>query len=276
MQIDISVIIPTFKPQKYIEDCLLSLQNQKLNPKAFEIILILNGCYNPWFDTISEFINCKLSRMNIRLIHSELGGVSNARNIGIDNAKGKYIAFIDDDDYVSPMYLELLLGKAEDNTMVLSDALSFIDGKNGFDETYSMHKTYLKCYDKSNPSIFDIRHLLNGPCMKLIPHQAIGDIRFDTRFRNGEDSLFIYNVLRNINHFKFAGSQAIYYRRFREGSAVTRKDTIWYIIRNAFALNNVQLGIYLRNISRYNFFYTALRLLASFKGAAYRILGIGN
>lgn len=268
---DISVIIPSYKPGDYIWDCLNSIKSQTLNKLDFEILIVLNGCFDPWYNSISQYIENALNGYNVRLFHLASGGVSNARNFGLDNAKGKYIAFIDDDDFVSPCYLESLLKCADEETVVLSDSLSFIDGQNEFDYRYSMHVTYLR-HRGNSLSPFKVRHLLNGPCMKLIPQKVIKNIRFNPRFRNGEDSLFIYTILKNISQFVFSDDRAIYYRRYREGSAVMKKESIGYIIKNAFALNSAQLGIYFSNILDYNFFYTVLRLLGTFKGALYRIL----
>ena len=101
----ISVIIPTYKPQAYLWECLDSLVAQTFPKEDFEIVLVLNGCTEPWKSQIQEYIDAKMKGMNVKFIHTEQGGVSNARNIALDAAQGEYVTFIDDDDYVSKTFL---------------------------------------------------------------------------------------------------------------------------------------------------------------------------
>ena len=105
---EISVIIPTYKPQDYLWRCLDSLDGQTLAKDKFEVILVLNGCKEPYDGEIKNYA-VNHSQLPLDYIQTDKGGVSNARNIGIDAANGDYITFIDDDDYVSPRYLEALL-----------------------------------------------------------------------------------------------------------------------------------------------------------------------
>lgn len=79
-----------------------AIRNQTLTQNEFETLVILNGCKEPYFEQIQKYINVHSS--NIRLIQTDVHGVSNARNIGIEAAKGEYITFVDD-DIVSPAYL---------------------------------------------------------------------------------------------------------------------------------------------------------------------------
>ena len=69
-EIKISVIIPTYKPQNYLWECLESLVRQTFPGQHFEIILVLNGCTEPWKSQIEEFIRRKMSKMNVLFIHT--------------------------------------------------------------------------------------------------------------------------------------------------------------------------------------------------------------
>ena len=84
----ISVIIPTYKPQAYLWECLDSLVAQTFSKEDFEVVLVLNGCTEPWKSQIQEYIDAKMKGMNVKFIHTEQGGVSNARNMGLDAAEG--------------------------------------------------------------------------------------------------------------------------------------------------------------------------------------------
>ncbi len=100
----ISVIVPVYKAEKYIESCVKSILAQTYGD--FELILVEDGSPDrsgELCDTLAE------TDTRIRVIHKENGGAATARNAGLDVAKGDYIAFIDGDDCVHPKYLEFLL-----------------------------------------------------------------------------------------------------------------------------------------------------------------------
>ena len=123
----ITVIIPTYKPGAYLWKCLDSLESQTIEKSLYEVIVILNGCREPYATNIAQGIG-KYS-MNVRIEQTDTPGVSNARNIGIDMAKGDYICFIDDDDWVSDTYLQSLYNSAiESGCMAVSNVEAIEDG----------------------------------------------------------------------------------------------------------------------------------------------------
>ena len=122
----ISVIIPSFKPQGYLWQCLDSICNQTFSKGDFELILVLNGCKKPYDEQIKAYIE-NHTYVNWNYIQTDVPGVSNARNIALNVAKGEYVAFIDDDDYVSPSYLEELYKKASYDCVSLSHPSAFYD-----------------------------------------------------------------------------------------------------------------------------------------------------
>ena len=77
----ITVIVPTYKPQDYIWRCLCSLKNQSIAHSNYEVVIVLNGCNEPYYSEIKKFI---IDEPNWRLVQTDTGGVSNARNVGID------------------------------------------------------------------------------------------------------------------------------------------------------------------------------------------------
>ena len=83
IMIHISVIIPTYKPQAYLWECLDSMVAQTFPKVEFEVILVLNGCSEPWKSEIEDYITRKMQGMHIQFLHTEQGGVSNARNMRI-------------------------------------------------------------------------------------------------------------------------------------------------------------------------------------------------
>lgn len=123
---DISVIIPTYKPGDYIWQCLDSLKSQTLSHDRFEAIIILNGCNEPYCSQIKNYLANWPQTLQHTFAQTDEGGVSNARNMGIDLAKGKYLSFLDDDDWISPTYLERLYEKAvNDETLVIANVKNY-------------------------------------------------------------------------------------------------------------------------------------------------------
>ncbi len=262
----ISVIIPTYKPKEYIWECLHSLCMQTFPKCDFEIIIVLNGCNEPWKSEIGSYIKFDMTGLNVRFIQTDTGGVSNARNIALDYAKGEYVTFIDDDDYVSSKYLELLYEKADANSIVLSRPFAFNDGDPTQSVPYPMMDIYDEMHDKTNICISSkVRKYFSGPWMKLIPMNFIQERRYDVRFKNGEDSLFMFLISDRIKDIKFAERDSVYYRRYRIGSAVTSKRSKCEIIRNGLLQICVYSKYFFMRPFAYNvgFFFT--RIIATFK-----------
>jgi glycosyltransferase involved in cell wall biosynthesis len=262
----ISIIVPTYKPKDYLYECLEAIAHQSMSSSKYEIILVLNGCCEPWKSEIENYLRLNMAGMNIKFIQTDIGGVSNARNIALDCAEGEYVTFIDDDDYVSPRYLELLYKKAAVNTVVLSRPFAFNDGDPTQSVPYPMMDIYDEMHDKTNICISSkVRKYFSGPCMKLIPMSFIQERRYDVRFKNGEDSLFMFLISDRIKDIKFAEREAVYYRRYRIGSAVTSKRSRCEIIRNGMLQIRVYFGYFFMRPFAYNWAFFCTRIMATFK-----------
>lgn len=263
---NISVILPTYNPQDYLWDCLDSLCNQTLKHTEFEVLIILNGCREPFQTDIEKYLlSHKVA--NFRLFQTNIPGVSNARNLGLDNCIGKYVTFIDDDDMVSPCYLEELLKHASEDTIALSYSFAFNDYNPEVLLRYYTTDAYDYCVKVNHPLILSsrIRSFFSVPVMKLIPRSYIGDRRFDVRFKNGEDALFMFLISDRFQKFCFTPREAIYYRRFRENSAVTAKRSFLSRAFDLFKFVSAILSIYIKNWKAYNFVFLLTRILAQFK-----------
>ena len=87
-----SIIIPNYNEEKYIKRCLESIFNQTINSAKYEVIVIDDGSNDNSIEIIKQY--------NVKLLNSNRSGAGGARNIGFDNAKGKYIILLDADDYL--------------------------------------------------------------------------------------------------------------------------------------------------------------------------------
>lgn len=262
----ISVIIPTYKPQDYLWECLNSLVAQTFPKEDFEVILVLNGCCEPWKSNIQQYIDDRMQGMNVNYIQTDEGGVSNARNIALDCAKGDYVTFIDDDDFISPTYLEELYEKAAPDTVSLCYPYAFNDGKIEEQLAYGITDTYKYCIDHGyNQFTYRVRKYFSGPCMKLIPMNFIQGRRYDVRFKNGEDSLYMFLISDKIRKLSFTSPHAIYYRRYRENSAYTRKHKRSYMLKNGWLMACAYTRIFFAKPFDYSFSHYAVRLLGVLK-----------
>lgn len=258
---EISVIIPSYRPGDYIYKCIESLSSQYIDKSVFEVIIVLNGCNEPFYTKIVDYI--KHCDINIRIIQTEVAGVSNARNIALDIVTGKYVAFIDDDDYVSPSYLSELYDIAEAGYVPLSNIVAFDDATNEHVPNYISDVFTNKSDNKVCYRVFQIRSYLSVPVCKLIRKDMVNSIRFDERLKNGEDSLFMFSISNKMKYFKFTTSNATYYRRVRKGSATTIKRTKIERMKNAYYLINQYTKVYLSNVKEYVLSFYISRIVAA-------------
>lgn len=257
----ISVIVPSYKPQDYLWECLDSLVTQSFDCEKYEIILVLNGCCEPYNTKILEYVSKVSYNIHFNYIQIDKGGVSNARNIGLKSAKGEYICFIDDDDYVSSCYLEELYSKASRDTISLSYPLCFEDGTTNF-EPYRITKDYDACYSKGVQDFKNAKKFFSGPVYKLIHKDIICGRQFDTRLKNGEDSLFMFAISDKISKIDFTSKDSIYYRRIRNNSAVYSQDFL-YKLKNSITLFVKYNRIYWCSPFKYDFSFFVTRLLGT-------------
>lgn len=261
MSILISVIIPTYKPGSYLFECLDSLKSQTFSSKYFEIILVLNGDKEPYLSMIESYRD-KNGLLNMKVIYSKEKGVSQARNIALNNSLGNYVAFIDDDDLISPTYLEELYKNSTIDIVALCYPLSFIDNTMDI-RPFGITKNYKG--DGQLHSLIQTKKFFSGPCYKLIHKRIIGNNRFDKRFIIGEDSLFMFQISKNIKNVAFTTKNAVYYRRFRVNSAITSKRSLGFRINNVMLLLKSYTKIYISDMSHYSFIFYLTRVLGTLK-----------
>lgn len=106
----ISVVVPVYKVEEYLSTCIESIIRQTY--KSLEIILVDDGSPDNCGKICDEYA---IKDKRIRVFHKQNGGLSDARNFGISVATGKYIAFIDSDDFISDDFFEVLLREVEAN-----------------------------------------------------------------------------------------------------------------------------------------------------------------
>lgn len=125
----LSIIIPLYNVEQYIGKCLESCLAQDLPEDDYEIIVVDDGSPDNSSAIVEEYIE---KNKNIRLVHRENGGLSAARNTGLKEAQGKYVWFVDSDDWIEPDCLSFLVDFAEDkhlDVLCFGLQLAYPDGR---------------------------------------------------------------------------------------------------------------------------------------------------
>lgn len=121
----LSVIIPVYNTSKYIEKCLNSILNQFMND--IEIIIVNDGSTDNSEEIITKWINENQHKIEIKYFKKENGGLSSARNFGVNQATGEYITFLDSDDYLEPQIYKNLEKYMEDKIELIKFKMSTVD-----------------------------------------------------------------------------------------------------------------------------------------------------
>lgn len=209
----VSVIIPTYKGEKVIANCLNSLHKQTLSQDLFDIILIINGEPDNTETIVNNFIK-DTKMQNISILKLDLASASLARNKGIDFAKRKFSLFLDDDDCISENFLEEMLIYADEETIVVSQIVD-IDEEGNIDSNNSINQEIKKSENKKVLNYNSLNMLATINACKLIPTDALKEVKFDPNLKSGEDVAFFVELYMK-NDFKFKivpiDKQVIYYR----------------------------------------------------------------
>jgi len=193
----VSVIIPAYNSEGTIENTLLSVISQTI--EGIEIIVVINGTTDSTSE-IAERVLSNQKRHQWRIIHEKVGNVGKARNIGIENAEGKYLFFLDSDDFIDHNALAELYKTAEKENADIAFC--------GFRKTNEQKKILFEYddlfdyYDTSKNGLVVLDDFLKGKtwiwiATVLFKKQLVTDfeLRFSEKYSSGEDQCFImYNL----------------------------------------------------------------------------------
>ena len=220
----VSVIVPVYNVEPYLPRCIDSILAQTYTD--FELILVDDGSPDNSGAICDEYA---AKDPRIRVIHKENGGVSSARNAGLDVATGEYVAFVDSDDYVSMLYLEKLIR----NKCDLSICSCYKISENGHSEIFLSveNETYLVTSEKI-ADWFDKRYLIYvwGKAFRRAIIES-ANLRFDCRISLGEDTVFAVNYILLCNSIEFIADSLYFYIKYSSGT-LTKQLTHQMVISN--------------------------------------------
>lgn len=205
--VNVSVIVPVYNVQDYLAKCIDSVLSQTY--EDFELILVNDGSK----DSSPEICDGYLQKdARIKVIHKENGGLSSARNAGLDVAKGKYIYFLDSDDYIEPMLLEKTITVMEQQQcdwvafgMIKEDTLG------NHIENIAFKPIQLKITTEEERMRFLLKYLLNYRMgWEACSHLFRGDIIRENNLRFvSERTVFAEDMLFSFTYWLYAGSCAV-------------------------------------------------------------------
>lgn len=222
----ISFIIPVFNAEKYLKDCIDSVMH--LNSEDFEILLINDGSTDNSGQICDEYGK---EYKRIRVFHKVNGGVSSARNLGLENAKGEYVNFLDSDDYVnSGIFFNLLNIAVEKNLeLLMSNQAIHVDVNKNFlrdDKNSYLSKSILRAEHKifNGKEFLSLSTFNDGIVTSIFNRKFLikNEIYFsETNYL--EDLTFLLNAILKAEKM-ISHPSSFYYVRHSNNSATRHND----------------------------------------------------
>lgn len=227
----VSVIIPLYKVEEYLPECLDSVVRQTL--KDIEVICVNDGSPDRSADIAAEYAQ---KYEYIKVVHKENGGLSSARNFGLDRAQGKYVYFLDSDDFLEPETLEELceIADADELDIVYFNTHLYFENQ----EVKDKNRNYIDYYTRkgnydgvhTGQTMFSMmrrnREFFPSACLQMFRRDMLEENSL--RFYNGiihEDNLFSFQCMIIARRVGYA-RKAYYHRRMHDDSIMTANKSM--------------------------------------------------
>lgn len=243
----ISVVIPVYNCGEYIEACVESLKKQTMRQDDFQIVFVNDGSV----DNSAEICNSLAERNNnIVYFEKENGGVSSARNKGLELSEGKYILFLDADDTLTPDTLKKVFRFFEkhysETDLVTYKIVPYRDGQ--------ACKTHYRYNILRKSGIYDLNELEYCHIAQSTMNVCVKNLRennplFDTNLKIHEDQEYCFTVLKNKLTIGYISGPEYHYLR-RPGSAMG-KSKAYYIFEDTMAMWEEMFGQYKTDVPKY-------------------------
>lgn len=236
----ISVIVPAFNAEKYLVNCLESVMGQTY--KDIELVVINDGSSD---NTISIIKSYQSEHKNIILVDKQNSGVSDTRNIGIDNSTGEYLMFLDSDDTILPNYIERHFSEMKNDVDMVISKLSF----EPIGEQNCKVDTYEALYqNRKLPWAFPFCKLLKAEIVKN------HNIRFNKDINLCEDWMFVMDYIRYVRKIAVI-NYAGYIWNTDNGASLSRGCTYEYRLEAyEIALKHLEEMHYFKGIKADNLY----------------------
>ena len=217
---EVSIIVPVYQVENYIRQCIDSILVQTFTD--FELILVDDGSKDRSGKICDEYA---VLDQRVKVIHKENGGLSDARNCGMDQAVGNYFMFVDSDDYIAPTMLEYLykalMNKEAD--IAVCNFLYFFEEDRKRDFSTNIQSEVLSgaeiFYSRKNERVYGIWTVAWN---KLYKRETLGNVRF--RFGKYHEDEFWANDIYQMDIKVVTIPECLYYYRQRDNSIMGRKN----------------------------------------------------
>lgn len=219
----ISIIVPAYNSENSIIRCINSIRNQTYN--NLEIIVVDDGSTDNTAEIVSKISN---QDCRVKLISISNGGVSHARNIGIENSNGDYITFVDSDDTIdSEMYENLVELMRNHNAQIAH--CSYKNCNENGDVTSKVGdsgKEIAMNREQGVESLLTGKYFAGGACNKLYRREIIGNTRFDETIKINEDVLFNFELFSKCTNTVYTDKAFYNYFAVSTSSTHSAKGTL--------------------------------------------------
>lgn len=222
----LTIIIPTYNNYKLLDECLQSIVVNKTS--EVEILVVNDGSTDSTLECLEKYVNY------VRVINKENGGVSSARNIGLLEAKGKFVSFVDSDDILTSTAINNMLDcikyRKINEKLVFTDITveNYIEDKKVYKKWYLSGSDIMKCknYLAKFVELLISTDMLNSPCGRIYDLQIIkeNDIKFPNDLHCGEDGIFNLKYILKCKDILFINSDIYIYRlNISENSSIKKQ-----------------------------------------------------
>lgn len=228
----VSIIVPVYNVEKYIEKCVDSIIDQDYRP--IEIILVDDGSTDQSGNICDRY---KLNHNIIKVIHKNNGGLSDARNAGIDIALGEYICCIDSDDYIEEGFISYLMDLIHKYNAEMSICnISYVD-QEVITNPIKSKKEFVSNSSEILERILDEIDVTESACAKMYKRELFKNVRYPVG-RTEEDLATTYKLVGKCNKIAFGNSKSYFY--VNRGDSITKREFSEANFNIIWAFNNMK------------------------------------
>ena len=226
----VSIVIPVYNASLYLEQCISSVLDQDYI--FLDVILVDDGSTDGSSNICDKYVkkDCR-----VKVVHKSNGGVSSARNKGLELSSGEWVTFVDSDDHIDNDYISNMIANAD------CDFVASHIKAEGWSEWVDV--PLLDCkWDNLNDFLLNNLHRMNFMACKLFKKSIIEDfdIKFDENISYGEDTLFVYQYLRHIASAVTLSKASYHYNCYNTVS-LSKANANWS--RIAYTINRICMTI---------------------------------
>lgn len=244
----ISIIVPVYNAEKTLNRCVDSILSQTF--LDWELLLINDGSTDQSGELCDEYA---AKDQRIKVVHKKNGGVSSARNVGLDHAKGEWITFCDSDDFVYPNWLKNYVDNISDGIDLICQAFECDKSLvHEFKDKKIFGVTYKGCI-QDGVLLLDKNHILGYLWIKLFKRSIVDfyKLRFDVRFNYWEDQEFCFRYFSHIKNMVCTEKVGYYYYVPDWTYKYEKSNNMFYIYQSLYESSMKIYGGKINNLITY-------------------------